>query len=83
MSEEPASSLEIIAAALTPYLGPNTARVAAKVSTERATGRSDGALAPDEAERVLGILRPMLRTLLGRSCTEVVLLNLTRDLAPP
>ena len=81
MSTGSASSLEIIVGRLAPYLGPNTARVAARMCAEQATGRSDGTVSPDEASGVLDALRPMLRTLLGRTRTEEVLLELARDLA--
>ncbi|HET6438992.1 MAG TPA: hypothetical protein VFG59_13070 [Anaeromyxobacter sp.] len=83
MSTALASPVEIIATDLTPYLGPNMARVAARMCAERATGRSDGTLTPGEVERALGMLRPMLRTLLGRARTDVVLLQLTQHLVRP
>jgi hypothetical protein len=81
MSTEPPNPLQIIASRLTPYLGPNTARVATRLCAEQASVRPDGSLTRDETERVLDALRPILRTLLGRTRTEDVLLQLARDLA--
>ncbi len=72
---------EIMARRLAEYLGPNTARVAVRVFSERATGHAEGPLTSDERSRVLDALRPMLRTLLGTRRAEDVLEQLARDLA--
>jgi hypothetical protein len=80
MSDGPTGALEVIASHLTRYLGANTARVATRLCAEQVTGRTDGPFTRDEVERVLDALRPMLRTLLGRTRAEEVLLQLAREL---
>lgn len=76
-----ATPQELIALRLAEYLGPNTARVAARLCSERATGRAAGPLTRVEEARLLEALRPMLRTLLGRARAEDLLRQLARDLA--
>ncbi len=75
------SPQEIIVDRLAELLGPNTARVAVKVFTERATGHATGPLTPEEQARVLEALRPMLRTLLGTRRAEELVLTLARELS--
>ncbi|HET6410938.1 MAG TPA: hypothetical protein VFG53_02680 [Anaeromyxobacter sp.] len=76
-----ATPQELIALRLAEYLGPNTARVAARLCSERATGRAAGPLTRAEETRLLEALRPMLRTLLGRARAEDLLRQLAQDLA--
>ena len=63
------------------YLGPHTARTALRTFSGRALGSPDAeALAASDAPRVLEALRPMLRTLLGESQSEVVLAEIRDEL---
>ena len=71
---------EIIADHLARYLGPNTARVAVKKFSERVGVSGPEALTREDVPRLLEVLRPMLRTLLGRERAESLLLQLARDL---
>jgi len=81
MSPSSPTPQELIARRLAEYLGPNTARIAARVCSERATGRAAGPLTRAEQARLLEALLPMLRTLLGKARAEDLLRQLARDLA--
>ncbi len=72
--------MEVVVSRLARYLGPNTARVAVRVFSERLVAPG-GALGPAELPRLLEALRPMLRTLLGRERAEELLLELAREVA--
>ncbi len=80
MSVAPPAKPDLLVARLAQYLGPNTARVAVRVFTEQVTGRTDAVLRPEEIPRLLGALRPMLRTLLGKARAEELLVDLGKDL---
>jgi hypothetical protein len=61
-----------IAARLTRYLGPHTARVAVKTFAFRALGRGPETLTVADIPAMTQALRPMLRTLVGKQRSEVV-----------
>lgn len=69
-----------IAARLSTYLGPNTARTAVRSFADRALGQKADAVVVADAPRLVEALRPMLRTLLGASAADRVVAELLEDL---
>jgi hypothetical protein len=61
-----------IAGRLARYLGPHTARVAVKTFAARALSLEPEALRPRDVPALANALRPMLRTLVGKERSEVV-----------
>lgn len=74
--DSPLSLPDQIAARLSPYLGPNTARNAVRLCARRALDKDGTALAAADLPGLTQALRPMLRTLVGETTTE----HLLRDL---
>ncbi len=70
-----------IAARLSRYLGPHTARVAVKTFSNKALGRGPETLTVEDLPALQAALRPMLRTFVGRAQCEVVLQQMTRELS--
>jgi len=62
-----------IAARLARYLGPHTARVAVKTFALRGLGRGPETLTVEDIPAMAQALRPMLRTLVGKQRSEIVL----------
>lgn len=71
---------EIVADRMAVYLGPHTARVAVKTFSVKALGRGPETLTKADIPALAKALRPMLRTLVGRSTCEVILEQIDRDL---
>ena len=71
---------EVMAEHMAVYLGPYTARVAVKTFAQKALGRGPETLRLDDVPAVSRALRPMLRTLVGRTTCEVILEQISRDL---
>jgi hypothetical protein len=69
-----------IAARLTTYVGPHTARVAVKTFTMKAVGRGPETLTLRDWPALEAALRPMLRTFVGRAQCEVVLKQMAREI---
>ena len=63
------------------YLGPNTARNALKIFSERTFGVPAEALRVPQVLELAEALRPMLRTLLGAGQAEQLLESIRKDLA--
>jgi len=61
-----------IAARLARYLGPHTARVAVKTFAQKALGRGPETLTVADIPAMTQALRPMLRTLVGKQRSEIV-----------
>ena len=61
-----------IGARLARYLGPHTARVAVKTFAQRALGRGPETLTVADIPAMTQALRPMLRTLVGKQRSEIV-----------
>jgi hypothetical protein len=61
-----------IAARLARYLGPHTARVAVKTFAQRGLGRGPETLTVSDIPAMTQALRPMLRTLVGKQRSEIV-----------
>lgn len=73
---------EVVADLLAVHLGPNTARTAVRMSAERAVGRPPEQLRVDDVPRLAVALRPMLRTLLGESEAELLIVAIEAELSP-
>jgi hypothetical protein len=71
---------EVIADRIAVYLGPHTARVAVRTFTFRALRRGPETLTRADFKALADALRPMLRTLVGRVTSEVILEQAERDL---
>lgn len=78
--EPPGTPADRIAARLSAYLGPNTARTAVRSFADRALGRRPEAVDAADAPRLVEALRPMLRTLLGAAAADRVVAELMEDL---
>jgi hypothetical protein len=78
--DEPTNVAETVAARMAVYLGPHTARVAVKTFSQRAFGRGPESITLEDVPELLTALRPMLRTLVGHSQCEIVLLRIQREL---
>jgi hypothetical protein len=68
-----------IAARLARFLGPHTARVAVRTFAQRGLGRGPETLTVEDIPAMAQALRPMLRTLLGRQRTEVVVQHILAE----
>ena len=71
---------DIIYETLAQYLGPHTARTAIRTFAMRALGVPPESVTRALAPRLLEALRPALRTLLGGTRCDSVLLDLEREL---
>jgi len=68
-----ASLSDEVAETLAQWLGPNTARNAVRVFSERSLKKAPEALTSADLPQLLRALQPMLRTLLGmEQCNEIV-----------
>ncbi len=70
---------ERIAGKLSPYLGEFNAKIAVKTFTRRALAMSPDELTAAHVPRLLLELRPMLKTLAGRTATERILRQIERE----
>jgi hypothetical protein len=68
-----------VAEQLGPYLGPFNARVAVKTFCQRAFKLTPEALTIQHLPALLEALRPMLHTLVGRSSTDSLLVQIQRQ----
>jgi hypothetical protein len=68
-----------IAARLARFLGPHTAKVAVRTFAQRGLGRGAETLTVEDIPAMAQALRPMLRTLLGRQRTEVVVQHILAE----
>jgi hypothetical protein len=68
-----------IAARLSRYLGPHTARVAVKTFSQKALGRGPETISAEDVVALESALRPMLRTFIGRAQCEVVLQEIVKE----
>lgn len=71
---------EVVADHIAVYLGPHTARVAVRTFSMKALKRGPETLIRADFSKLADALRPMLRTLVGRVTTEVILEQAERDL---
>lgn len=74
-----ATASERIEARLAPLLGPNMARSALRTFCRRSLGMEPAALTAADVPRLMGALRPALRTLLGAATAEQILADITRE----
>jgi hypothetical protein len=74
-----ATVAERVASRLARYLGPHTARIAVKTFAARGLGRAPEALTKDDVPALAHALRPMLRTLVGRARSEIVVQQILGD----
>jgi hypothetical protein len=74
----PGDAFDVIARALSPFLGENMARAAVRSNAQK-LGLS-GAPAADDCERLLAALRPGLSVFVGREKTDRVLDDVRREL---
>jgi serine/threonine protein kinase len=70
---------EVLLRKLTAYLGPHTAKVAVKTFAAKAVGRGPNTLTRADVPALIGVLRPMLRTFVGRAECERVLEDIKRE----
>lgn len=70
----------IVEERLAVFLGPHTARNAVKTFSEKAVGKAPEMLERGDMPKLLAALRPMLRTLLGASQSEVLLRRINEHL---
>jgi hypothetical protein len=68
-----------LALRLARYLGPHTARVAVKTFAARGLGRGPETLTLSDVPAMTQALRPMLRTLVGRQRSEIVVQQILGD----
>lgn len=71
---------ERISGILAVYLGPHTGRVAVKTFALKALGRGPETLTLADVPQLQTVLRPMLRTFVGRARCEVVLREMSKEL---
>jgi len=64
------------------WLGPNTARNAVRVFSERSLKKPPGALTAADLPELLRALQPMLRTLVGTEQSNEILAQLERRIGP-
>ncbi len=76
----PQSAADVIANGLAAYLGPNAARTAVRTFSDRVLGCRPDEISRADAPRLLGALRPMLRTLLGEAPADVAVADIERAL---
>lgn len=70
---------DIVLRRLTAYLGPHTAKVAMKTFSKKAFGHGPATLTRADVPALLAVLRPMLRTFVGRAECERVLEEIARE----
>jgi hypothetical protein len=70
---------EMVAARLAVYLGPHTARVAVKTFSRKALGREAETLMAADVPQLVGALRPVLRTFIGRVRAELLIEEIVRE----
>ncbi len=63
---------DLVTDQLSPYLGPNTARVAVRTFALRTLGVKPEEMKMAEAPRLLEALRPVLKTLLGEAAATTL-----------
>jgi hypothetical protein len=68
-----------VAERLAKLLGPHTGRVAVKVFSQKALGRGPETLTAADVPALAQALRPMLRTLIGKEKSEVVVRQILRE----
>lgn len=76
---EPVS--EVVTRKLSVHLGPNVARMAVKAFAQKAVARTPEELTAAEVPQLVEALRPMLVVMIGKSPSEAVLAEITRDCA--
>ena len=74
-----AAIADVVLRRLTAYLGPHTAKVAMKTFSMKALGHGPSTLTRDDVPALLVVLRPMLRTFIGRNECEKVLAEIERE----
>ncbi len=72
---------EIVFRHLARYLGPHTAKTALKTFSAKSLGKAPEELTRLDAPKLLGSLKPMLRTLIGADECDAVMAQLTRELS--
>ena len=70
---------EVVARKLSVHLGPNVARMAVKTFAQKAVARTPEQLTVAELPQLIEAMRPMLVVMIGKSPSEAVLAEITRD----
>lgn len=72
-----------IEARLAPLLGPNMARNATRTFSQRSLQKEPEALTVADVPRLMAALRPALRTLLGASTAEQIVMEIVQEFHEP